>query len=74
MFKERDKIFLAITEEKVPTSVSVVTWHDDCRNCFLYCSFTQCLARAPVWGGSISSRSTIVHEEVNSIFPDKLHF
>lgn len=74
IFKERDKIFLAITEKEVPASVSIVTWHADCYHCFLYCSFTQRLARAPVLDGSISFRSTIVHEEVNIVFPDKLHF
>lgn len=45
MSKERNKIFLAITEKKVPNSVSVVIWHDDCHNCFLYCSFTQWLVK-----------------------------
>lgn len=72
MLKQRDKIFLACKEKKA--SVSVVTWHEDWRNCFLYCSNTQWLARAPVWGERNNSRSTIVHKEVKSIFPDKLLF
>lgn len=53
-------------------SVSAVTWHDDWRNCFLYCSITQWLARAPVWGERNNSWSTTVHEEVKNIFPYKL--
>lgn len=62
------------TVQRKKASVSVATWHDDCCHCFLYCSITQWLASAPAWGESNNSRSTIVHKEVKSIFPDKLLF
>lgn len=74
MISLKDKITLVTAEEKVPISVSVLTWHDDCYSCFLYCSFMQRLVRASIWSGSINSESTMVYEEVKNTFPAKPHF
>ena len=55
IFKGKDKISLVTAEEKVPISVSVLTWHDDCYSCFLYCSLMQGLVRASIWSRSTNS-------------------